>query len=1046
MSGTERADAGSNPEQAEEERLAALRLYGGLDGLPDAVFDRLARLAACLFDAPMGFVSFVDADRQRFKGRHNWPLAELPRSGMLGAELLKTAAPSTIADTHAQPELARAAFVVGPPHVRFYAAAPVVSTRGLVLGTVCVADTRPRDSATPQQLTRLTELAELARLQIDSAHTISARLAEFVEITSDWLWETDAEHRLSYVSLPQDVVFHKPIANIMGLRRWELPGIDAADPAWGRHIADLTARRSFRNFEYTVTDTQGDVRHMSVSGKPILGADGAFLGYRGTSTDITAQRAAEAVARDRDSLFHRIIETTTEGVWVVDAEGRTRYVNARMASILGRQPQEIVGRPFWDLVDGEAKEYWNRRKQGIAEQHEFLIARPDGSTIWTLINSNPVFDEAGRFAGALSMVTDIAERKRSEARLATSEARFRYLFEKNPNPMWVYEDGSMRFLEVNDAAIALYGYSREEFLSMTILDVRTPEEAARALEMISTFPRTGFWHGGIWEHCSKDGRRIAVEVVSDDMEYEGRPAYIVAVRDVSEQLRAEAALRESEGRFRQIADSVPGILWLTDSEGRLTFLSKTFEEYSKQPADHYYGQLSTNNAHPDDRDASMAQWAAAMQARRPLSYEYRVRRHDGVYRWHLDTCFPRFDDQGRFLGYIGILTDIEDRRTLTEQLHQAQKMQAVGQLTGGIAHDFNNLLTVILGNIEMLVEQLTDPRQRRLAEATQDAAERSAALVQRLLAFSRRQALQPTQIDVNALVYDMQDLLLRTLGEDIDISFSRAPDLWQATVDRTQLEAALLNLAVNARDAMVGGGRLTIETANVQIDDAYAAAELEVTPGAYVMIAVSDSGSGMTAETRRHAFEPFFTTKDVGKGSGLGLSMVYGFIKQSGGHVTLYSEVGQGTTVRMYLPRLGDRVEGAEVKAEAPSPATGRETILVVEDDDRVRAYVVEQLSGLGYHVIEAENGPAALELLERSPDVALLFTDVVMPGGMNGRQLADAARRRRPDLKVLFTTGYTENAIVHHGRLDPGIELLGKPFSRAALAAKVRVVLDTRD
>jgi PAS domain S-box-containing protein len=911
---------------------------------------------------------------------------------------------------------------------------------------VGVADSAPRQPATSREMESLSELAELARLQIDSGRLINARLSEFVEITTDWLWETDAEHRLTYFSQSRDPITHGPIADVMGLRPWELPGIDPDDPMWSAHRADIAARRPFRNVICTATDVEGAIMYLSVSGKPMYDGEGTFIGYRGASTDITAQRDAEAVARERDRMFHRIVETTTEGVWLIDAEGITRYVNARMASMLGQLPQDVVGRPFWDFVDGDAMEHWRRRQQGIAEQHEFLLPRPDGSSIWTLINSNPIFDEDGRFAGVLSMVADIDERKRAEERLAASEAQFRYLFEKNPNPMWVYEDGSMRFLEVNDAAVALYGYGREELLSMTILDIRTPEEAARVLEIVPTFPRTGYWLGGVWQHRAKDGRPITVEVVSDDMEYEGRPAYIVAVRDVSEQLRAEAALRESEGRFRQIADSVPGILWLTDSEGRLTFLSKTFEEFSKQPAERYYGQMTTGNAHPDDRDAASAQWEAAVRARRPLSYEYRVRRHDGVYRWHLDTCFPRFDDQGRFLGYIGMLTDIEDRRALGDQLHQAQKMQAVGQLTGGVAHDFNNLLTVILGNVEMLAEQLTDPRLKRLADATQDAAERSAALVQRLLAFSRRQALKPTRIDVKALVDGMQDLLLRTLGEDIDISFSCAAELWPATADRTQLEAALLNLAVNARDAMVGGGRLTIEAANVQIDDAYAAAELEVAPGAYVMIAVSDTGSGMTPETRHHAFEPFFTTKDVGKGSGLGLSMVYGFIKQSGGHVTLYSEVGQGTTVKMYLPRLDDRVDHAAAPTEAPSPATGQETILVVEDDDRVRAYVVEQLSGLGYHVIEAENGPAALELLERSPDVALLFTDVVMPGGMNGRQLADAARRRRPDLKVLFTTGYTENAIVHHGRLDPGIELLGKPFSRAALAAKVRVVLDTRD
>jgi len=297
-------------------------------------------------------------------------------------------------------------------------------------------------------------------------------------------------------------------------------------------------------------------------------------------------------------------------------------------------------------------------------------------------------------------------------------------------------------------------------------------------------------------------------------------------------------------------------------------------------------------------------------------------------------------------------------------------------------------------------------------------------------------------IDVNDAIQGMRELLVRTLGEDIDISFSFASDQWLATVDQSQFEAAILNLAVNARDAMAGGGRLTIETANVDIDDVEVAQRLEVLPGHYVLVAVSDDGDGMTEEVRRHAFEPFYTTKDVGKGSGLGLSMVYGFIKQSGGHVTLYSEVGQGTTIKIYLPRADDATPTPAQAAPATAAVQGAETILLVEDDERVRGYVAEQLRELGYRVVQAANGPEALLALEHSPDVALLFTDVVMPGGLNGRQLADEALRRRPDLKILFTTGYTQNAIVHHGRLDPGVELLGKPFTRVALARKVRAVL----
>ena len=744
------------------------------------------------------------------------------------------------------------------------------------------------------------------------------------------------------------------------------------------------------------------------------------------------------------------IETSSGWMWETDTEHRFSHFIELHDVVADGSTGENIGKRRWELAGTDMDDPGWAGHIADLEAHrpfrnfEYRCADSHGGTRYLRASGKPVFSRSGRFLGYRGNASDVTDKNRAQENLRNSEAQFRYLFEKNPNPMWVYENGSMRFLEVNDAAIALYGYSREEFLSMTIFDIRSPEEAARAAEAIPTFPLTGLWHGGVWQHRAKDGRPIAVEVVSDDMIYEGRSAYIVAVRDVSEHMRVEAALRESESRFRQIADSVPGIIWLTDAGDRITFLSKAFEDYTGKIGDQYYGESSTQSAHPDDNVTQTPQYEAAAEARSRLTYEYRVRRHDGEYRWFLDTCVPRFDDSGRFLGYIGMLTDVEDMRLMSEQLHQAQKMQAVGQLTGGVAHDFNNLLTIILGNAELLSELLDEPKLRRLADATRDAAERSAALVQRLLAFSRRQTLQPTIIDINELIGSMRELLLRTLGEDIDIGFAFAPEELRVLADRSQLEAAILNLAVNARDAMPGGGNLTIETTNVEITPDRITPEIDIAPGPYVLIAVSDTGSGMDEEVRRHAFEPFFTTKDVGKGSGLGLSMVYGFIKQTGGNVTLYSEVGQGTTIKIYLPRADAQVTPA---AEAPeeSVTPGHEVILLVEDDDRVRAYVSEQLQAMGYRVIEAANGPAALAALEKSRGVDLLFTDVVMPGGMNGRQLADEVLRRRPGLKVLFTTGYTENAIVHHGRLDPGVDLLGKPFSRVALARKVRAVLDRR-
>ena len=385
-------------------------------------------------------------------------------------------------------------------------------------------------------------------------------------------------------------------------------------------------------------------------------------------------------------------------------------------------------------------------------------------------------------------------------------------------------------------------------------------------------------------------------------------------------------------------------------------------------------------------------------------------------------------------------------RANEEALRQAQKMEAVGQLTGGVAHDFNNILQVIVGNLEIvrrLVPADAGRIQRSVEQAT-NGARQAASLTQRLLAFSRRQPLDPKPIDVNSLVGGMSDLLNRSLGETISVETVRGAGLWKVETDPNALESAILNLAVNARDAMPDGGRLTIETMNAYIDEAYAVSHAEVVPGQYVLISVSDSGCGMSPETVKHAFEPFFTTKPVGQGTGLGLSQVYGFAKQSGGHVKIYSEVDRGTTVKIYLPRLAHASEEQEVAPVIPVPeGSAQETILVVEDDDGVRAYSVGALRDLGYHVLEAHDGPSALRLLQEGQPVDLLFTDVVLPGGLTGAQVAADARALRPGLKVLFTTGYARNAIFHHGRLDKGVQLITKPFSFADLAAKVRDVLD---
>ena len=395
----------------------------------------------------------------------------------------------------------------------------------------------------------------------------------------------------------------------------------------------------------------------------------------------------------------------------------------------------------------------------------------------------------------------------------------------------------------------------------------------------------------------------------------------------------------------------------------------------------------------------------------------------------------------------------EARKNAEEALRQAQKMEAVGQLTGGVAHDFNNLLTIMQGGLEMIGRQIatldSSPAVARITRGKDMALEgvrRSAKLTSRLLAFARQQPLDPKTIDANKLVAGVCELLRRTLGESVLLETVLAGGLWRTHVDANQLENALVNLAVNARDSMPNGGKMTIETANCHLDEAYVSGLTEpLSVGQYVMIAVADSGVGMDPSTLERAFEPFFTTKGVGKGTGLGLSQVYGFVHQSAGHVRIYSELGEGTTVKIYLPRhVGEEEHAAEISRPSdPIRAIGAENILLVEDDDALRAYGVELLDDLGYRVLAAPNAASALAIIDQGHTIDLLFTDVVMPGGMNGRELADEARRRRPGLKVLFTTGYTRNAIVHHGRLDSGLDMIGKPFTFEELGTRIRGILD---
>ena len=448
--------------------------------------------------------------------------------------------------------------------------------------------------------------------------------------------------------------------------------------------------------------------------------------------------------------------------------------------------------------------------------------------------------------------------------------------------------------------------------------------------------------------------------------------------------------------------------------------------------------------HPDDRESYYAARDAVIATRQPQQIEYRLVHPDGSirYRWSEMQC--ELGDDGEPRAIFATVQDITDRKTTEEQLRQSQKMETIGQLTGGVAHDFNNLLMVVMGNLDLLLDRMKDdPDSAALLDSAISATERGASLTRQLLAYARRQPLAPRDLDVNGTVQSLSRLLRRTLGEQIEIETILGGGVWHALADASQVENAIINLAINARDAMPNGGKLTLETANASFDESYAGLNDEVAAGQYVMIAVTDTGTGMPADVIARAFEPFFTTKPVGRGTGLGLSQVYGFAKQSGGHAKIYSEIGHGTTVKLYLPRA--QTSAAEPAAQAVARTGAGETILVVEDDDLVRATVDRMLKELGYKPILTTLAEEALTILQGNGHIDLLFTDVVLPGKMGGRALAEEAAKLRPDLPVIYSSGYTQNSIIHQGRLDADIELLSKPYKKQDLAQRLRAVLDKR-
>lgn len=776
--------------------------------------------------------------------------------------------------------------------------------------------------------------------------------------------------------------------------------------------------------------------------------------------DIDDRKRAELelqFAKERLEEAQRIARV---GSWDWDPEENIEWWSDELYRIFGWEPGSIVlrGFDFLDYVHPDdrvrVKELERQAIRGNAPYSvDYRIIRSDGTERFVSEFGEVKFDANGKPQWR-GVVQDVTRRKQAELALRRTTKQLTEAQRLAHVGLWEWDPDSNES-DWSEETFRIFGLNprdkaptHQSFLQ-NILHEADHAPLERAMEETL---RTGITYTTKFRIVRPDGEvRTMLESCERYVPAQtGRPRLRGVLQDITERKRAEDELwlREQELTEAQRVGSIGH--WRLDLKKReFTYWSDELYRIFGVDKDSFVPTFDRFMAtiHEDDLQASIENREAAFAEKRPYQFEYRIIRSSGEIRVIWGEARPEFDDNGESTMVFGITQDVTEARQRETELRQAQKMEAVGQLTGGVAHDFNNLLGVIIGNLE-LAQELTGSGTElgRLLESVVGAADRGAALTRRLLAFSRRQPLRPRLVKADELVEDTLELLGRTLGEAVEIENVSDDGLWSCMVDSAQLESAIVNMAINARDAMPGGGKLTIEISNAQIEDAYAASHVEVVPGEYVVVAISDSGSGISPEILEHVFEPFFTTKDVGAGSGLGLSMVYGFIKQSGGHVTIYSEVGEGTTIKLYLPRhVGESEDIPEPTQDGELTTANSETVLVVEDDEDLRALVVNILQSLGYDVLESGTGKAALEIIEDVRQVDLLLTDLVIPGGIGGRKLAELAQTQYPGLPVLYMSGYTEGAVIHQGRLEKGVQLLEKPFRKKDIAQAVRRTLDGR-
>lgn len=1046
-----------------EQRVTALHRTGLLvEACPPPLME-VIRGAARLTGMPMAALALFDADRMHFIGRVGFDVEAIARADAPCDHIHTGSAPCAIADMPESPAL---------PDVRTYAGVPLIVGDGQIVGCLCVMGREPHahDSAALESLTVLARVAaahfeqrlhdasqresnlrdlEVARDDaIKDLEEISSRLTLVQRLAHIATWDFLIEEKL--------ITWSDEIYTIFGVERgggppttqlWkELIHPDDRARMTAAEVAIWEGRETRWDEELRIVRPDGDLRHVWTRAELVSDGDGRRL--VGTVQDITERKLMEAELSTAVTDMAMAGELAKVGAWSVDLVNRTVSWSDEIYAIhevpVGTEISIDGGMDYFaPETRKRSRELFEACAQdGIPFDAEQELITATGRRIWVRGIGMPVRDAQGRIVGIRGAFQDIDALKRSEQEVRRLADRLKATLESITEGFMIV-DRDWRFVYINGEAARWAQRERDELLGKIIWDefpnLVGSELHTGCLQAVRGGESVSFDDIGMERGASRFSVRI----------YPSSEGVAIYFQNVTEAHDVIDALRESEARFKLVARAAADTIWDYDIRAGSLWWSDDFavrlgyEPEEMPPSSENW----RNVVHPDDLDRVMAeQNAAYASGADSWNAGYRLIRRDGTILHVLDRAYLMRDSEGRLVREVGGTTDISQRLEYEERLHQSQRLESIGLLTGGIAHDFNNLLTVILGNAELLLEGAAEnERQQRLLNVSLMAAQRGANLTSRLLAFARRQALRPQTIDVSRLIAGMDDLLRRTIGGAVEVDVDAGDDLRHVLVDPTQLESAILNLCINARDAMPNGGRLAIEACNAQLGEGDIGTQ-DIAAGPYVMVSVSDTGTGMSSEVVAQAFEPFFTTKEVSKGSGLGLSVIYGFMRQSGGHVTIESEVDMGTVVRLYLPPAAQRAEETASEETDAGDHGGTEHVLVVEDDELVRDHVTAMLSNLGYAVVAAPNGPEALKFLRSDAPIDLLFTDVVMPGGMNGRQLADAARELRPDLPVLFTSGYAEDVIGRQGGLEPGIQLINKPYRRADVARKLRQVLDGLD